>query len=158
MEELRLLLDKYNLEYIFNKKHIELWRNGYRKIIRNQHLKYVDETVIEDFCAMSPNSLNSLKKLFPLKFISPKLGDYIAIKRSDEYRVLYSIEEFKCFRDDKVVCFGDLENEETFWDFYQILSEDGSHPYTNLWINSKGNLVNHAVIEKLNIYPELTYE
>ena len=149
-KEVQGILDKYQIEYFINGDSIDIWRNG-RNIKIDKNISNLDslEIILDEFCIFSPISNKIGEKDFSEYFAIPKKGEYIAVKKlSNDSINMYSIKEFKEFRDNKIVCIL-KSGKESFYDFYQILNKDGHHPSTTFWFNSSRNRVLWAVIEKI---------
>lgn len=154
MIDVEKILDKYNLEYTFHKSYLELWRNG-----RTVKLNYpIDLNFIEmylnDFCVYSPASTSVLKEQFPFYFEEPKPGEWVFVKKADEYINCYQIRKFKEFRNGKIVCVKEIdENSETEreYSFYSRYSNDDRHPSTTFWFNGLKNHLTWAVMEAISV-------
>ena len=152
LKDMYAILDEYQLEYFIKDDYVDIWRNG-KNIQINKDIEDLSmlDIVLDEFCILSPISDKVGKRDFPEYFVLPEPGEMIAVKElssSDVTISMYSIREFKEFRDDKIICLF-KSGKEAVYDVYQILNKDGHHPSTTFWFNAHHNRVLWAVIEKI---------
>ena len=115
-------------------------------------LTYEDlENTISKFCNQTKLSFDELKTFFPKKIRLPNVGEFIAVKRNDEYNGGYQVRKFKKMKNKKIVCKNKIKRGSGEFDYYQILVGD-NHPSQNLWLNSYGVSVTEEEIENNNTY------
>ena len=84
-----------------------------------------------------------------------KKGDWIAVRRNDQYVGGYIIAKFNRIKDGKIHYQKRRKKPNQKADYYQELDGD-NHPRPNAWRDATGELVPYSQIEATNTYQAIT--